>query len=185
LRNSLRIGTAALACAAVLASIGGCASRRLAEGTVPFPAKNPVLADAAGRPLNDLPASKEPLRLILLDFPWCPPCSDAWASIAAVSKTVPAGKVRVYRVLFDREKLETARGASETPPLLPPPALPALAFPVTTVTALTAPFLERYKIDRAPVLLLADASGRVLKRWIGYSPALTESLRSEIAARLK
>ena len=143
------------------------------------------MIDEAGKPLVDLPPSAEPLRIIVLDFPWCPPCSDAWASIASVSKTVPSGKVRVYRVLFDREKFETAHSSTETAPVRPSPPPPMLAFPVTTVTALTVPFGERFRVDQAPTLLLADSSGRILKHWAGYTPALAESLRSEIALRLK
>jgi hypothetical protein len=53
------------------------------------------------------------------------------------------------------------------------------------VTALPGSFRERYKMDQVPMLLLEDASGKILKRWVGYTPGLAESLRGEIAQRLR
>ncbi len=184
MRRILRIAVAAFSCAVAVTAAGGCSSLRFAEGSTPFPAKIAIMSDEAGRPLTDLPPSTEPIRVIILDFPWCPPCADAWDAIAAASKSVPAGRVRVYRVLFDREKYDTVRGTVETAPLRPAPPPPPIAFPVTTVTALPAQFREKYKVEQAPMLLLSDPSGKILKRWIGYTPGLAESLRNEISQRL-
>lgn len=143
------------------------------------------MVDAAGNRLAGLPPVPEPLRLIVLDFPWCPPCSDAWEALEKVSKSMPGAGVRVFRILFDREKFDTARGSIEAAPLHPAPAPPPLAFPVTTLTALPAAFRERYKVEHAPVLLLADPEGRILKRWVGFTPSLADSLRAEISKNAK
>jgi hypothetical protein len=185
LRGAVRIRAAALACAAAAFFVAGCSGRRMLEGEIPFPGKSAVMVDEAGRRLADLPPSAEPLRIIVLDFPWCPPCSDAWDALDKASKSVAAGRIRVFRILFDREKFDTAGGIAEAIPLHPVPARPSIAFPVTTLTALPAPFREQYKIEQAPVLLLADSRGRILKRWVGYTPALADSLRAEIDRRLK
>ncbi len=185
IRLRICVGATVLGFAVALMTAGGCTSLRFAEGSTPFPSKTPVMTDDAGKALVDLPPSSEPLRLIVFDFPWCPPCSDAWEAVGTVSKTVPGGNVRIYRVLFDREKFDTARGTAETAPLRPAPPPPPVAFPVTTVTALPAQFRERYKMEQAPMLLLSDGSGKILKRWVGYTPGLADSLRGEIARRLK
>lgn len=152
---------------------------------MPFPSKVAVFTDETGTPRVDLPASAEPLRLLYLDFPWCPPCADAWKAVADASRSVPGGRVRVYRILFDREKFDTARGTAETAPMRRAPAPPELAFPVTTLTALPVAFRERYRVEQAPTLLLADASGTILKRWVGYFPGLSESIRDEISRNRK
>lgn len=183
--RSFPIRAAALACVVAPFFFGGCSGRRLVEGNTPFPAKTALMVDERGTARADLPPSPEPLKLVVLDFPWCPPCGDAWGAIAAASKGMPPGGVRVYRILFDREKLDTVRGPRETTPLHPSPPPPAMAFPVTTLTALPAAFRERFEIDQVPVVLLADASGRILKRWVGYTPGLQASLREELSLRAK
>jgi hypothetical protein len=185
LRAGARIWTAALALAVAAGTGAGCSGRRLLEGETPFPAKDAVMVDEAGNRLVDLPPAAEPLRIIVLDFPWCPPCSDAWEALDKASRSLPGARVRIFRILFDREKYDTARGSAEAAPLHPAPAPPGLAFPVTTLTALPAPFRERFKVDHAPVLLLADSRGRIIKRWVGFTPSLPESLRDEIARNLK
>jgi hypothetical protein len=40
-------------------------------------------------------------------------------------------------------------------------------------------------VGQAPLLLLADGEGKILKLWSGYTPALAGSLREEIARRLR
>ncbi|HEY5996810.1 MAG TPA: hypothetical protein VIU29_07295 [Candidatus Deferrimicrobiaceae bacterium] len=185
MRGRIRTGAAALACVAAAFIGAACSGRRMLEGETPFPAKGAVMVDEAGNRLADLPPSAEPLRIIVLDFPWCPPCSDAWEALDKASKSVRGGRIRVFRILFDREKFDTAGGSAEASPLHPAPARPSTAFPVTTLTAMPAAFRERYKIEQAPVLLLADSRGRVLKRWVGYTPNLADSIRDELARHMK
>jgi hypothetical protein len=164
---------AALLCAA-------CGPKSFAVGSVPFPAPKPVLVDASGQPRPGLPESPEPFRLILLDYVWCPPCSDVWKAIREASREVPEGSVRVYRVLFDRERLLDREGTTEVGPLLPSAPPDAGTLPVTTVVALPRPFREQFAPGQAPVLLLTDRGGKVIKRWTGASPSLSEAVVSEI-----
>ncbi len=170
--------------AAALAA-AGCGGRRLAAGTAPFPSEKPVFVDSAGRPLRDLPPTPEPLKLVVLDFPWCPPCGEVWEAVRTACGTLAPGTVRVYRILFDRERYFTRDGVSAVHPLRPAPpasppgtAPPALAF--TTLTALPDAFREEYEIAQAPVVLLLSARGKVLARWTGYSASLSASLAGEL-----
>ncbi len=172
---------AALAAWFVAVSLfAACSPRSFSVGSVPFPGEVPVFVDNTGQASAGLPESPEPLRLVLLDFTWCPPCADAWRAIREASREIPGGSVRVYRVLFDRERLLGPEGTTEVAPLRPAPAPDAGAFPVTTVVALTRPFRENFRPEQAPVLLLTDRRGNVLKRWTGYSPSLSAAIVSEI-----
>ncbi len=65
-------------CAVLLCLSAGCGPRFVKEGTVPFPAEAPVFTDSAGRQRADLPPCAEPVRIVLLDFVWCPPGADGW-----------------------------------------------------------------------------------------------------------
>lgn len=179
------IAAGVLAAAALAVFAAGCGGRMLAAGTVPFPAEKPVFIDGDGRPLRNLPEAPEPLKLVFLDFPWCPPCADAWKAVRAASQALPPGSLRVYRILFDRERFVTPGGVSVVPPLRPaaraePPdaAVPAIA--VTTLTAVPDAFRKEYEIEQAPLILLLSGSGKVAKRWTGYSPSLSASLAEEI-----
>ena len=178
----------AAACLAVFAA--GCGGRRLAAGTVPFPAEKPVFIDVDGRPLRDLPAAPEPSKLVVLDFPWCPPCAEAWIAVRAASEALPPGSVRVYRIVFDRERFFDRDGVSVVPPLRPPartepPGPDPPVFAVTTLTAVPDAFRKEYEVGQAPVILLLSESGRVARRWTGYSPSLSASLVEEIRRRRK
>jgi hypothetical protein len=164
---------AALLCAA-------CGPKSFAVGSVPFPAPKPVLVDASGQPRPGLPDSREPFRLILLDYVWCPPCAEVWKAIREASREIPEGSVRVYRVLFDRERLLDREGTTEVGPLQPSPPPDAGTLPVTTVVALLRPFREQFAPGQAPVLLLTGRGGKVLKRWTGASPSLSGAIASEI-----
>jgi hypothetical protein len=157
-----------------------CGPKSFAVGSVPFPAPKPVFVDDSGRQRPDLPDSPEPYRLVLLDFVWCPPCSDAWKAIREASREIPGGSVRVYRVLFDRERLIDGEGTMEVGPLQPSPRPDAGSLPVTTVVALPRPFRDQFAPGQAPVLLLTDRGGKVLKRWAGVSPSLSGAIASEI-----
>jgi len=170
--------------------LGGCGARRLSVGTVPFPAKTPVFLDESGNRSASLPEGPEPFRLLFLDFPWCPPCDGMWEGILSATNEFPPGTLRVYRVLFDRERLFPGREAVEVPPLVPaPPRTPAPvestggAVPVVTWTALPGPFREQFQFTRVPVLLLLDEKGVVAARWAGASPSLAVSLAGEIRKR--
>ena len=149
-------------------------------GSVPFPAQKPVFADASGQPQAGLPESEEPFRLVLLDHVWCPPCADAWKAIRAASREIPEGSVRVYRVLFDRERLIGSEGTAEVSPLRLSQPPDAGTLPVTTVVALPRAFREQFGPAQAPILLLTDRSGKVLKRWTGASPSLSADIVSGI-----
>lgn len=168
------------AAAAACLVAAACGPRSLSVKSAPFPAGKPVFVSAAGAPVRELPPAPEPVRLVLLDFPWCSACTDAWGAVRAASRSVPAGKVRVYRVVFDRERLFEGTKIREVPPLRPTPPPDAGAFPVTTVTAVPRAFLEEYRVEQVPVLLLLDARGRIGKRWSGFSPAMPAEIAAEV-----
>lgn len=93
----------------------------------------------------------------------------------------------MYRIRFDQERIYTAGGSREVPPLSrksttagtsPPPDSPPV--PVTTLEALPGPFRKQLRVGQVPALLLLDESGRVEKRWTGYSPSLRDSLAEEV-----
>ena len=177
-----RIAAWVLAAAGLAVFAAGCGGRRLVAGTVPFPAEKPVFIDGDGRPLRDLPAAPEPLKLVVLDFPWCPPCAEAWKAVQAASGALPPGSLRVYRILFDRERFFARDGVSVVPPLRPaaPPGPASPAFAVTTLIAVPDAFRKEYEVGQAPVILLLSETGKVARRWTGYSPSLSASLVEEI-----
>ncbi len=185
-----RIAAAVLAAAGIAVFAAGCGGRRLAAGTVPFPAEKPVFVDGDGRPLRTLPTAPEPLKLVILDFPWCPPCAEAWKAVRAAAETLPPESLRVYRILFDRERFFTPDGVGEVPPLRTdmragPPDAASPAFAVTTLTAVPGAFRKEYEVEQAPQILLLSGSGKVARRWTGYSPSLPASLAEEFRRLLK
>jgi hypothetical protein len=176
-----RVALSAALVAALL--LPACGPKAITVGSRPFPSGRPVFADASGNPLAALPAAKEPWRLVLLDFPWCPACGDSWKAVLAASASFPPGTVHVYRVRFDRETLITRTGVREVPPLLPLPREAAGALPVTTLAALPGPFRQEYRVSQAPVLVLLSPDGTVARRWIGYADGLSGELSAEIRRR--
>lgn len=165
----------------------GCGAKTLSVGSVPFPAEKPIFADERGTEIADLPRTPESVRLVFLDFPWCPQCDEAWDALGAAAEHFPRGSVRVFRVLFDRERLYALEGGGEVAPLRPVPVPgttgghPGIALlEVTSLTALTRPFKKQFRVGHAPVLLLLDGSGQVVKRWTGYSPSLRDSLVEQV-----
>ena len=181
----LAIVAGILVASGLVALAAGCGGRRLAPGAVPFPADKPVFLDADGNPLRDLPAGPEPLRLVVLDFPWCPPCAEAWKAVRAASGSLPPGALRVYRILFDRERFFSRDGVSVVPPLDPaaraesPEAEPP-KFAIVTLTAIPDAFRAKYEVGQAPVVLLLSADGKVIRRWTGHSPSLSAAIAEEI-----
>lgn len=121
----------------------------------------------------------------MLDFPWCPECGRAWEALREAVKSLPPGTLHVYRILFDRERLLTAGGAAEVPPMRPAPA-PELvdsagsAVPVTTLAALPRRFRAEFRISHVPVLLLLDRKGVVTRRWVVHSPSLGGAIAEEV-----
>jgi hypothetical protein len=168
--------------AVVLLLCGACGPRSLSVRSVPFPTEKPVFVDAAGAALRHLPDDPEPVRLVLLDFPWCTPCAEAWAALQEASRSVPPGSARIYRVLFDRERLLTGAGERDAPPLRPVPAADAGTFPVTTLTAFPDAFRGTFRVEDAPVLLLLDGNGRIIRRWTGYSPSLAAAVAAAVTS---
>ncbi|HSL91592.1 MAG TPA: hypothetical protein VK863_02995 [Candidatus Limnocylindrales bacterium] len=174
------------ALAAVLAGFfaaflgAACGPKSFAVGSVPFPAPKAVIVDAMGQPRSGLPETPEPFRLILLDYLWCPPCADAWEAIREASREIPEGSVRVYRVVFDRERLLDREGTAEVAPLRQPVRPNPGDLPVTTVVAIPRSFGEQFAPGQAPILLLTDRAGKVLKRWTGASPSLSDAIVSEV-----
>jgi len=178
---------AALIAAILLAS--GCGPKAITVGSRPFPAGRSVISDASGTQLDALPASAEPVRLLFLEYPWCPACTDVWRAIRFAATPFPPGTVRVYRVLFDRETLLSPAGRQEVPPLHPAPIPDGDGtedpgtLRVTTLTALPGAFREEFRISQAPLLFLLDLDGNVERRWIGYSVGMSRELASEIRKR--
>lgn len=180
----------ALVLASALSLFAGCGAKSITVGSTPFPAEKPVFVDEAGKETAALPPSPESLRLVFFDSPWCPQCAEAWTAMRSASETFPPGSVRVYRILFDRERIYAKGESRETSPLHPllekkPENVPSDAgrLPVTILTALPGPFRDQYRVGQVPLLLLLDESGRVEKRWIGYSPSLGDQLAQEVRRR--
>jgi hypothetical protein len=202
-RNEAGADAAALEChriyelkylAALIAGLlltAGCGPKAITVGSRPFPAAHPVFSDASGKALEALPAADGTIRLVFLEFPWCPACADVWRAVRIAAKPFPQGTVRVYRVLFDRETVLTPDGRKEVPPLRPAP-LPEGdgpedpgALKVTTLTALPVEFREEFRVSQGPVVLLLDAEGTVERRWIGFSAGMSRELSSEIMKRAR
>ena len=160
----------AAAAACLLAA--ACGPRGLSVRSAPFPAGVPVFLAEDGAPERGLPSGPEPARLVFLDFPWCAACPEIWDAVRAASREVPAGRVRVFRILFDRERLFDGAKSREVPPLRATAPVDAGSFPVTTLTAIPKAFFAEYRVEQVPVLLLLDGSGRIERRWNGYSPAM-------------
>ena len=185
----MRKGAHLAALIAGLLLMAGCGPKAIAVGSRPFPAARPVFSDASGKTLVALPAADGTIRLVFLDFPWCPACADVWKAVRIAAKPFPQGTVRVYRVLFDRETALSPAGRQEVPPLSPTtlpegdgPEDPG-ALNVTTLTALPGEFHKEFRVSQGPVLLLFGAEGKVERRWIGYSAGMSRELSSEIRKR--
>ena len=185
----MRRGACFAALIAGLLLVSGCGPKAITVGSRPFPAARPVFHDASGKALEGLPPAEESIRVVFLEFPWCPACADVWRALRTAAKPFPQGTVRVYRVLFDRETLLSPAGRREVPPLRPAP-LPegdspedAGVLKVTTLTAIPDRFHKEFRVSQGPVLLLLDAEGKVEKRWIGFSAGMSRELSSEIRNR--
>ncbi len=167
----------------------GCGPKAITVGSRPFPAAHPVFSDASGKAVAALPAAGGTIRLVFLEFPWCPACADVWRAVRTAAAPFPPGAVRVYRVLFDRETVLSTGGRREVPPLHHTP-LPEGDAPddsgapgVTTLTALPGEFHKEFRVSQGPVLLLLDDEGKVERRWIGFKAGLSVELSSEIRKR--
>jgi hypothetical protein len=185
----LRKGASFVALIAGLFLMAGCGPKAITVGSRPFPTKHPVFSDASGKTLDALPAADGTIRLVFLEFPWCPTCADVWRAMRVAAKPFPQGTVRVYRVLFDRETVLSPAGRQEVPPLRPAP-LPEGDGPedpgelkVTTLTALSGEFRKEFRLSHGPVVLLLGTEGKVERRWIGFSAGMSRELSSEIRKR--
>jgi len=185
----LRKGVPFAALIAGLLLMTGCGPKAITVGSRPFPARHPVFSDASGKALEGLPEADGTIRLVFLEFPWCPPCADVWRAIRTAAAPFPPGTVRIYRVLFDREMVLSPAGRQEAPPLHPTHRTEggALEDPdalkVTTLSALPDEFHKEFRVGDGPVLLLLDAEGKVERRWIGFSTKMSGELSSEIRNR--
>ncbi len=169
--------------------VAGCGPKAITVGSRPFPAKHPVFSDASGKTLETLPADGGTIRLVFLEFPWCPACAEVWRTVRTAAAPFPPGTVRVYRVLFDRETVLSPAGRREVPPLHPAP-LPGSDAPgdpgaleVVTLTALPDGFRKEFRVSHGPLLFLLDADGKVGRRWIGFSEGMSGELSSELRKR--
>ena len=185
----MRKDSSFLALIAGLLLAAGCGPKAITVGSRPFPADRPVFSDASGKTVNALPVADGTIRLVFLEFPWCPACADVWRAMRFAAAPFPPGAVRVYRVLFDRETVLTPAGRQEAPPLHPAP-LPEGdgpedpgALKVTTLTALPGEFRKEFRVSHGPVVLLLDAGGTVERRWVGFSAGMSRELSSEIRKR--
>lgn len=169
--------------------MAGCGPKAITVGSRPFPAARPVFSDASGKTIDALPATEGTIRLVFLEFPWCPACADAWRAMRFAAAPFPPGTVCVYRVLFDREMVLSPSGRREVPPLRSA-LLPGIdgpedpgALKVATLTALPGEFRKEFRVSHGPVLLLIGAEGKVERRWIGFSAGMPRELSSEIRKR--
>jgi hypothetical protein len=185
----LRKGACFAALIAGLLLTAGCGPKAITVGSRPFPAGRAVFSDASGKTFDALPAADGTIRLVFLEFPWCPACADVWRAMRLAAAPFPPGAVRVYRVLFDRETVLSPAGRQEVPPLHPAP-LPEGngpedpgALKVTTVNALPGEFRKEFRVSQGPLVLLLDDKGTVERRWIGFSAGMSRELTSEIRKR--
>jgi len=185
----LRSGATFAALIAGLLLMTGCGPKTITVGSRPFPAENPVFSDASGKAIETLPTDGGAIRLVFLDFPWCPACADVWRAVRTAAAPFPPGTVRIYRILFDRETALSPAGQREVPPLHPAP-LPEGDVPgdpgvleVITLTALPGEFRKEFRVSHGPLLLLLDAGGKVERRWIGFSGKMSGELSSEFRRR--
>lgn len=185
----MRKGASFAALVAGLLLLAGCGPKAITVGSRPFPAGHPVFTDASGKALETLPAHGGTVRLVFLEFPWCPACADVWKAVRTTAAPFPPGAVRVYRILFDRETVLSSAGRREVPPLRPAP-LPEGDAPegpgtleVTTLTALPGAFRKEFRVSQGPLLLLLDSEGKVERRWIGFSAGMSGELASEFRKR--
>ncbi len=117
----------------------------------------PVFLAEGGKRTAGLPPSSEPIRLVFIDAPWCPPCGEAWSALGSASSTFPPDSVHVIRILFDRERIYGQGGCRDVPPLHPA-ATPGTRSPlpmraahrVTTLAALPGPFRKQFRVDQVP-----------------------------------
>ena len=169
--------------------MAGCGPKAITVGSRPFPAARPVFSDASGKTLDALPAADGTIRIVFLEFPWCPACADVWRAMQTAAAPFPPGTVRVYRVLFDRETVLSPDGRREMPPLRPVPLPEGIgpedhgALTVTALTALPGEFRKEFRVSQGPVALLLDTEGKVVRRWIGFSAGMSRELSSEIRKR--
>jgi hypothetical protein len=187
----LRKGSSLAALIAGLLLTAGCGPKAITVGSRPFPAPHPVFSDASGKALEALPADGGTLRLVFLEFPWCPACADVWRAVRTAAAPFPPGTVRIYRVLFDRETVLTSAGRREVPPFHPAP-LPEGDAPedpgaleVTTLTALPGEFRKEFRVSHGPLLLLLGTEGTVERRWIGFSGGMSGEISSEFRKRFR
>ena len=185
----MRKGALSAALFGFLLLTAGCGPKAITVGSRPFPAAHPVFSDASGKAIEALPAADGTVRLVFLEFPWCPACADVWRAMRTAAAPFPPGIVRVYRVLFDRETVLSPGGRREVPPLRPTP-LPdgdgredPGALKITTLTALPGEFRKEFRVSQGPVALLLDAEGKVERRWIGFPAGMSLELSSEIRKR--
>jgi len=185
----LRKGASFAALIAGLLLAAGCGPKAITVGSRPFPAPHPVFSDASGKALEALPADGGTLRLVFLEFPWCPACADVWRAVRTAAAPFPPGTVRIYRVLFDRETVLSPAGRREVPPLHPAP-LPEGDAPegsgpleITTLTAIPVEFRKEFRVSHGPLLLLLDDEGKVERRWTGFSAGMSGELSSELRKR--
>ncbi len=185
----MRKGVAFAAAVAAAVAAAGCGPAAITVGSRPFPARHPVFSDASGNALESLPPAAGRIRIVFLDFPWCPACADVRRAVRLAAKPFPAGTVRVYRILFDRETSLSAAGPREVPPFRTPPSPDGDdpgepgSLEITTLTALPGPFRKEFHVSHGPVLLLLDDAGNVEKRWIGFSTGMSGELSSEFRKR--
>ena len=185
----MRKGAPFAALIAGLLLMAGCGPKAITVGSRPFPSEHPVFSDASGKDLAALPAADGAIRLVFLEFPWCPACADVWRAMRTAAVPFPPGSVRVYRVLFDRETVLSPAGRREVPPLHPVPLHEGDApgdpgvLKVTTLTALPGEFRKEFRVSHGPLLLLLGAEGKVERRWIGFSVGMSGELSSEFRKR--
>jgi hypothetical protein len=185
----LRKGASFVALIAGLLLTAGCGPKAITVGSRPFPAQHPVFSDASGKSLDTLPANGGTVRLVFLEFPWCPACADVWKAVRTAAAPFPPGTVRIYRVLFDRETVLSPAGRREVPPLYPAP-LPggdatdgSGALAITTLTAIPVEFRKEFRVSHGPLLLLLDDEGKVERRWVGFSAGMSGELSTELRKR--
>ena len=187
----MRKGASFATLIAGLLLMAGCGPKAITVGSRPFPAGHPVFSDASGTALETLPADGGKIRLVFLEFPWCPACADVWKAVRTTTAPLPPGTVRIYRILFDRETVLSSAGRREVPPLHPAPLpggdapeIPG-ALEVTTLTALPGEFRKEFRVSHGPLLLLLDTEGKVERRWIGFSGGMSGELSSEFRRRFR